>query len=546
MKRISTVTGLFVLLLSLPGLVFAGGGPRNVLVLMNEASDESMELANEYIHVRGIPYVNVLRVNAPTSLTTDMAAYMSTIEDPIKAHIGDPLHPYRNWIDYIVLTRGLPIRYSTAGGQVSITAGLQVMDTALSGQDQTSLPGIGNPYRARDEYFSHSKTFGGDHYYIGATFNGYTKWDAFSLITQSVLSDGNPATGTFFLEEASGNADVRKLNQLQAAAATLVGLGYDAQAVARTDPEVTGADVAGHLSGGSYSSISESDIYSNNFLPGAIIDLLESYGCVPANFDPGQSPSQTPGTWYVGAGATGVHCTVAEPYAHTFPPATLFEPYVNGYNLAETYYQGIPYLYWMNIVLGDPIAQPYANVPDVTFITPSPSELVSGTILIEAQAVLPLGGDINKMEFFVDDMWLGPVFSNPGQISLNTNIIPDGFHRIDAVAFEESNRFTQGTGSVWIDVDNHGLWITITDPTSVGYVHDVSPVTVDFEPSVVTFDLLIDGQVAATGSGAPPLSVDVDFADQPWGWHEIQAIGEDGSGTQAISAPVIQNGTPFH
>jgi uncharacterized protein (TIGR03790 family) len=69
-------------------------------------------------------------------------------------------------------------------------------------------------------------------------------------------------------------------------------------------------------------------------------------------------------------GATGASGHVYEPFlARTPRPDYLFPAYLGGRNLAESFYVSIPYLSWMNIVLGDPLcrlAAPGAgSTPDV-------------------------------------------------------------------------------------------------------------------------------------------------------------------------------------
>src|SRR5689334_17161788 len=93
--------------------------------------------------------------------------------------------------------------------------------------------------------------------------------------------------------------------------------------------------------------------------------MLESFGAVPENFDEKGGHSQFPVPVMVRAGAAGVHGAVAEPYAHTFCDVRLFERYASGLDLAESFHASLPYLYWMNLVLGDPLCAPFAKRPAV-------------------------------------------------------------------------------------------------------------------------------------------------------------------------------------
>jgi uncharacterized protein (TIGR03790 family) len=59
-------------------------------------------------------------------------------------------------------------------------------------------------------------------------------------------------------------------------------------------------------------------------------------------------------------GATGVSGHVWEPYLVATPrPEYLFPAYLGGRNLAESFYISIPYVSWMNIVVGDPLTKLY-------------------------------------------------------------------------------------------------------------------------------------------------------------------------------------------
>lgn len=61
---------------------------------------------------------------------------------------------------------------------------------------------------------------------------------------------------------------------------------------------------------------------------------------------------------YLEEGATAVTGHVAEPYLNFSPrPAPLFQAYFSGAALAEAYYNSLPGLSWMNVLLGDPLCR---------------------------------------------------------------------------------------------------------------------------------------------------------------------------------------------
>ena len=95
------------------------------------------------------------------------------------------------------------------------------------------------------------------------------------------------------------------------------------EALART--RATGAHVVvgrkrvmGYLSGGSYSDLTVEGVGGNEYLPGALCDMLQSFGAAPSNFEPNGHRRQFPVTNMVRAGITGVHGTVSEPYSIAF------------------------------------------------------------------------------------------------------------------------------------------------------------------------------------------------------------------------------------
>jgi uncharacterized protein (TIGR03790 family) len=523
--RVALAAGLLVLLGA--GALQAGGGPRNVLVVVNEASGESLEIGSHYLRERGIPAANLCRIQTTTDLSTTKAVYQAEIETPIESCIA--ASPYAGRIDYIVLTRGIPIRANFPGGWASTAALLQVMDTPLQGNDVAL--GYGNPYERHDppEWFSHSKTYNGGsyHLYIVTMLSGYWSEDAISLVDKSVASDRNPPTsngGIFYLEDGNPAADVRNGELVLAADRIQTIWGYPAVHL-EVSEAATDTVVASHLNSGSYSQISRAQIDSNEYPPGAIVDVFESYGLVPANFDPSASPSQRPATWWVTAGATGVHGTVAEPYNVAFPDGYMLEPYLDGYNLGETFYQGIPYLYWMNLVLGDPLAQPWADPPVVFVDDPLDGATVSGDVDISAHAWTPRPEGIWQLEFFAGDVLLQTMGAEFGQTVWDTSVLPDGWHRIEVVAYEATPVYAQATEGIDVYVDNHGLALTITDPPAGTEVSGIFPVTVEAVGDVNGVIIECEGIQLGLAPGTSPFVVDVDSARLGRGLHALVAHG---------------------
>jgi uncharacterized protein (TIGR03790 family) len=530
-----------------------------VLVVVNERSEESLEIGQRYLRARGIPDANVCRLGTSTAFTVSKATYQAEIETPIGDCIASG--PLGDRIDYLVLTRGLPIRAnfpdasSPPTSPVSVTELLRVMDTTLWNKDQEYGPPYGfllhgNPYRGQRESHEHSKLFGGHRLRIATMLSGYWSEHANALIERSLASDGSPPDLTpgaaYYLEESTDPASPANTRNagIPAAVATLQAMGVDAVHVRGSDPDVASSVVASHLNAGSYSSISRAEIRSNTYPPGALVCALESFGLVPNNFDPDASPSQVPVTWWIEAGATGGHGTVAEPYNVAFPDADLFEPWVEGYNLGETYYQGIPYLYWMNLVLGDPLAAPHAVPPSVTIAAPAPGAVVSGTVRFEASATTPKVQGIRQLEFFAGDSLVHVEPDGAGWLRLDTAAFPDGPLALEVVAFENTPIDTQGSGRIEVLVDNSGLQLAIASPLAGAVVSGVVDVVVDGSPSLTGVELNAFGALLGQATGPPPWTLPVDTARLGRGLVTLRARAEDGTSAVRSAGVDVQVAKP--
>jgi len=147
------------------------------------------------------------------------------------------------------------------------------------------------------------------------------------------------------------------------------------------DGQLAGQEVAALFTG---TTSLQDGIDGNLWVPGAVACNLTSYGAVPANFhcsDDGltcpANESQTSIARFVRAGATAAHGTAAEPLNNTFPNAGALLLYSAGYNLAESFLYSQRYLYWQNVLLGDPLVTPYATRPEVSV----PAEAPQGGVL---------------------------------------------------------------------------------------------------------------------------------------------------------------------
>jgi uncharacterized protein (TIGR03790 family) len=358
------LASFLLMVLAVPAL--AGGGPAETVVLVNSASADSKKVAEHYAKKRQIPRAQICEVKCTAELATPMDDFVRDVVDPLRTFLRD--RGLEDRVRFVVMTQGMPIVARTPGGDVSTAATLSVLDTPICGRPQTfsdiARRAVPNPYQ--DGPAPSGRVLEGGRFLLVTALVSSTVDEAIALVDRSVASDGTAPRGArFVFQDANGNANVRN-DKYDAARVELETAGFAAERDAAGADKVRGREnVMGYMSGGSYSALSVDGVNSNRYLPGAICDMLQSYGAVPANFnpDPKSGKSQFPVTHMVRAGITGVHGAVSEPFSFSFPDVRLFATYAEGYTLAEAFHRHLPIVYWMNLTLGDPLCAPYAKRP---------------------------------------------------------------------------------------------------------------------------------------------------------------------------------------
>src|SRR5689334_18210693 len=131
MPRVVTIMLALSLFLSIacsppPPVVKATGvepEANSVLVVINSTSTDSTEVGAYYRSKRDIPKENVLMVDCVTTDNIPYQDFIKQIQDPVKKAIKDSKHK----IQYVVLTKGVPIRLDNDGGW-SVDAFLATMN----------------------------------------------------------------------------------------------------------------------------------------------------------------------------------------------------------------------------------------------------------------------------------------------------------------------------------------------------------------------------------------------------------------------------------
>jgi uncharacterized protein (TIGR03790 family) len=397
-----------------------------VLVVKNVKSPVSIAVADDYMNRRGV--ANVLELNCADDAnnqdaeTIDYPDYLTAIEAPLLAY----LNAHTN-IDFIVFTKGIPIRVRNTpgkpyGGVCSLDSRVATLGydkSPTSSVINVSDPSYGTSYvgTAWANKFFNSQTrfshaaFGG---YLVTRLDGYTQADAIAVTTRSLAADKNlqngiAGTGQILLDACSDfgfpNREGQPYTLLPAdykpgQAINIIhesaygeynsdmGVAYNyltsknIPVLYDTVASFVGGkkNLAGYISWGSNDTHYDAAGYNSlSFSPGALAETAVSTSA--RTFLP-TSGGQSLIDDLVSQGVTGVKGYTDEPLLQGIAsPSILFNRYVRGWTLAESYYAASRLEGWMGIVIGDPICRAYGfpdTVPPVTV----PDTVVNARIII--------------------------------------------------------------------------------------------------------------------------------------------------------------------
>jgi uncharacterized protein (TIGR03790 family) len=383
-----------------------------VLLLRNGNSPISLAVANDYARRRGVR--NVLTVMCPGAArdaefeTIVLASFQSCIEKPLRSFLRD-----HSGIDFIVLTKGIPIRLRGAGQGDG--AEWFSLDSHLAALDYEKMSGavpveiddpesrayfIANYHRAfhaqawANRYwnsavpFTHAK-FGG---YLVTRLDGYTEADAKALTTRALQAeqaarDGKVPKGKILLNSTPWGGYTDKARQPVSILSPTLANGETAKIVSEkahlgdlnSDLQLAAdlirarglpveleeqrfvgnrSGLMGYLSWGSNDpKYTAAAYHSLTFAPGAIAETAVSTSARTLLPTLG---GQSLVVDLISQGVTGVKGYSDEPLVQAVAaPSILFERYTRGWTLAESFYAASALVGWQDIVIGDPLARAY-------------------------------------------------------------------------------------------------------------------------------------------------------------------------------------------
>jgi uncharacterized protein (TIGR03790 family) len=323
-------------------------GTSRALVVENLGSPTSITIARYYMLKRHIPAVNLCPVNCTTDESCSTVVAESSLFTPIRKYIS--IHHLD--IDYIVLTKDIPIRFSSGPWtDCSIDSVMVELDDPLGVHSA-------NPYFAATDRFTHSE-YG---IYLVTRLTGWTLSDCLRLIDNGLAS--LPGKGPIYLHPApdkdvGGYAPMNEAIRVAWAELSEAGINVDLDQTANFHR--TTQPLAGYFTWGSNDPNFDKALFKSlAFSPGAIAETVVSTS--GRTFENPDAPGQSLVADLIHDGVSGCKGYVSEPYVDAMAlPNLLFDRYTSGWNLADSFYASSRYACWKDIVIGDPFCCPYAK-----------------------------------------------------------------------------------------------------------------------------------------------------------------------------------------
>jgi len=327
---------------------------KDVLVVINSASEISDSVGSYFANIHNIPALNIVRITAPTTEEIDSIQFENLRTQIQSALISRNI---KDSINYIVTTKGVPlkVRRCTPDANSSVESELTLILSSYASS-------IGQNGRIISPYYNQRQNFTRAKYgiYLVTRLDGYSYNDIKSLIDRSSsIPRSIPSGATFALDQDPTYAtSIPYLNTyLSNAASSLRTRGQSV--VLNTDSVYLThqTNVLGYVSWGSndrnqqkYTSNAKP---MNTYLPGAIAETYVSTSA--RSFMNPPTYGQSLIADLIAEGITAVKGYVYEPYSNAMSDASILLPmYVDGYTVAESYYASSYFLGWMDVVIGDP------------------------------------------------------------------------------------------------------------------------------------------------------------------------------------------------
>jgi uncharacterized protein (TIGR03790 family) len=404
------------------GSSLAGGSGLNVVVVVNQASPQSIELGNYYCEKRAVPHEHQLRIHWTNgAVEWTRSEFETSLLQPLATWMQD--RGLTNQIEYLVLSMDIPYRITETAqtngpGRNSTTSVLFYgwqPDTNAPGNLPRSCslpPAALHPYADSETLFRAVQPPSAWSNWLVTMITASNLAQAKAIVDRGVAADESWPTQAVYLTKSTDPArNVRHWAFEDAI--------FEQRVLNRVTMLQTNVNSPGSLGPqlGSQSGYYGFSMPPNLFVPGAMADNLTSYGGLL--FEDAAGMTRVPD--FLAAGATASYGTVVEPcnWMQKFPNPRNYYYQARGFSIAECYYQSVAAPY-QGILVGEPLAAPFARRPRGEWLAPAPDATLSGTALFawhfqSADPTRPIG----RVDLFLNGRFFQTIWNAqpaPGNI----------------------------------------------------------------------------------------------------------------------------------
>ena len=400
--------------------LWAGGSGLNVVVVVNQNSPNSVQLGNYYCEKRQVPPQNLLRASwAGGNVSWLQSDFQSVILSPLLSMLS--ARQLTGQVDYVLLSMDFPYRVAETNGANSTTSdlfyGFIPDDTAPTGLPAScSLPsGSSNSYTGSEYPFRSLGPGIRSTNFLTAMLTSSNLDQAKLAIDYGAAADGTfPAQTVYLVKSTDVARNIRYLLFDNAIFNTRLRGNYS---MLRTnaDPIYSFGSILGLQCGWGTPDF----IGSTSLVPGALADNLTSYGGMIFEAIP-----QLNILALLNIGAAGCYGTVIEPcdYSAKFPSPQNYFYQARGFSMAECYYQSVTNPY-QGLLIGDPLAAPFAVSPAGSWSNLPLNALLSGTTNLSLQAIAAdANHPVQQVDLFVDGAYAQTLTNIPPRQNNNLTV----------------------------------------------------------------------------------------------------------------------------
>ena len=360
-SRIRAYVYQSIMLVLLPSYVLCQG-PENVLLIVNESSEDSRSIGRYYATKRGLPSENVCTIQTPERQVISREVFNRDIQLPVVQHLKS--EGLQDQILYLVSTKGVPLvvegHDGPAGDLASVDSELAMTYTYLVYGSFVYHGRMENSYFAPHLKVGDFRPFlrSEQEIYLVTRLTGASLVDTILMIDRGLGAGGDEAA--YHLDLPSQQRSVRA-EWLEQAAVRLERSGVEVS-VERSGKSATDLkSVGGYCSWGRDDPSFGDRLPNIDWVKGALATTFEKESfAVPGHDAEGEGDTASTALEYINQGLSGFGGFVADPTLDGyFRPQILFPAYVGGHNLAESFYLSLRYLSWRQVVVGDPLVSLY-------------------------------------------------------------------------------------------------------------------------------------------------------------------------------------------